>query len=122
MLYVFRTAARFENYIAFMIDYAKSRHSSISGPLRDVTITPTVLGILEDGLVKVRTLLHGPVHRLLEEWIVELMRECEAKNDEGVLDANSKLACTLHAHLMLIYRNIRSQDLTEPIVSTLLYG
>lgn len=121
MLYVMRTAARFENYMAFMIDYANKRHASISGPLRDVTITPSVLAILEEGIVKIRTLLYGPVHRLLEEWIVEVMKEVEAKNDEKILDENTKLACTLHGHLLLLYRNARFEKLNEEIVSTLLY-
>lgn len=121
MLYVMHTASRFENYMAFMIDYANKRHASITGPLRDVTITPTVLSVLEDGVAKLRTILYGPVHRLLEEWVIEAMRESESKNDEKVLDENTRLACTLHAHLLLLYRNTRFENLSEDIVSTLLY-
>jgi hypothetical protein len=122
MLYVMHTASRFENYMSFMIDYANKKHASITGPLRDVTITPSVLSVLEDGIAKMRTILYGPVHKLLEEWVLEAMREAETKNDEKVLDENTKLACTLHAHLLLLYRNTRLEGLNEDIVSTLLYA
>ncbi len=36
------------------------------------------------------------------------------------MDENSRIACTLHAHLLLLYRNTRLEELSEDIVSTIL--
>ncbi len=38
----------------------------------------------------------------------------------GVVDENTKMACSLHAHLLLIYRNVPFEDLSTDIVSTVL--
>ncbi len=120
ILYVMRTAARMENYMSFMIAHAKGKHDTISGPLRDVEVTPTVLEILEKGQLELRQLLHGPVHKMLESWCYQAMKACENKEDDKVVDENSRIACTLHAHLVLLYRNMHLEELNENVVSTLL--
>jgi hypothetical protein len=120
ILYVMRTAARMENYMSFMIAHAKGKHDTISGPLRDVEVTPAVLDVLEKGQAELRQLLHGPVHKMLESWCYQAMKACENKQDDKVVDENSRIACTLHAHLLLLYRNMHLDELDENVVSTLL--
>ncbi len=85
ILYVIRTAGRVSNYIAFMIDHAKGRHECISSPLRDVVVTPTVLSILERGQEDLRSLMNGPVHKMLEAWCYQAMKACQNKQDDKVL-------------------------------------
>lgn len=120
ILYVMRTASRIDNYISFMIAHAKGQHDCITAPLRDVEVTPTVLGILENGQAELRQLLHGPVHKMLESWCYQAMKACENKDDDQIVDENSRIACTIHAHLALLYRNMHLDNLDEDIVSTLL--
>jgi len=122
ILYVMRTAARVENYVSFMIAHAKGKHETISGPLRDVEITPTALEILERGQTELLQLLRGPVHQMLESWCYQAMKACENKEDDQVVDENSRIACSIHAHLLLLYRNVHLEELHEDIVSTLLCG
>lgn len=120
ILYVMRTAARVDNYISFMIAHAKGKHDCIAAPLRDVEVTLTTLDTLEKGQAELRELLHGPVHKMLESWCYQAMKACENKEDDQVVDENSRIACTIHAHLMLLYRNMHISELDENVVSTLL--
>jgi len=84
VLYVMRVASRMNNYMCFMIDHALGRHDCISAPLRDVVVTPTVLGILQKGQQELQNLLFGAVHKTLEDWCYQAMKACENKGDEEV--------------------------------------
>lgn len=53
ILYVIRLAARVQNYIKFLIDYATNKHESIRIDLRDVVVFPEILDTLEQGSAKV---------------------------------------------------------------------
>ena len=58
---------------------------------------------------------------LLLILLIKVMGEIETKNDEKIVDENSRVACKLHAHMLLLYHNIRLEELTEDIASPLLY-
>ena len=118
ILYVLRTATRFENYLTFMIDHAKGEHESITTPLRDITLTDSVLTRLEEGLAKIRVLLRGPYHKMIEAWSYEAMKQCENKEDDRVVDENTRLVCNLFSHLLLLFRNVKFEELTTDIIST----
>jgi hypothetical protein len=56
-----------------------------------------------------RTLQVAP---LLDEYLVKLDRETTAQpGDEELIDRNSRLACDLHAHRLLLYRNLHLSEL-----------
>eukprot|EP01087_Luapelamoeba_hula_P004848 TRINITY_DN1482_c0_g1_i1.p1 TRINITY_DN1482_c0_g1~~TRINITY_DN1482_c0_g1_i1.p1 ORF type:complete len:4317 (-),score=602.49 TRINITY_DN1482_c0_g1_i1:51-13001(-) len=120
ILYVMRVAIRVNNYLTFMISHTLGKHECISSTLRDVTVTPSILSILENGQRDLQALLFGPVHRLLEGWCYQVMKACEGKSDDKIVDENTRIACTMHAHLLLLYRNVPLSELSEAIVSTLL--
>ncbi len=120
ILYVIRVAARFDNYMSFLIEHTEKTHDCINFALRDVVIYPRVLATLKEGRAALRAMLRGPVHQLLEAWCLEAMKEIENKVSERIVDDNTKIACTLHAHLLLLYRNVLLRDMTEDNVSTLL--
>jgi hypothetical protein len=138
ILYIVRLASRVENYIAFLVLHTRGLHDSISVDLRDTHVFSDVLEKLEEGQkkvqlsslvdcctsnctvhLKIRGFLRGPVHRMLEAWYAEAMRECENKTDDAVLDENSRLACKLLAHLLLVYRNITNAEMNTDICTTL---
>ena len=64
----------------------------------------------------------GQVADLLEEYLLRLDKETAASpGDEKLIDRNSRLACDLHAHRLLLYRNTLQEDLT-PAAAKVLIG
>eukprot|EP00954_Amorphochlora_amoebiformis_P002751 216063-Amorphochlora_amoeboformis.AAC.1 len=122
ILYVVRLCCRVENYVDFMIQLETKTHECIRTPLRDVKVTERTLEKLVDYRAQLRTMLRGKVHKMVEGYIIEAMREIEGKVDDEVVDRNTKIACRMHTHLILIYRNVPLVDLTPDIASTLLCG
>ena len=56
---------------------------------------------------------------LLEEYLHKLHRSTEANaGNEMFIDRNSRLACDLHAHRLVIYRNLLDEELTQEVVKT----
>jgi hypothetical protein len=70
-----------------------------------------VVAMLTNQLGALRSLLREAVPHILEAWCRELVQECENMDDDRILDENVKSCCNLHAHLMLVYRNIAIEDL-----------
>ncbi len=75
---------------------------------------------LTKALADVREILRGSVHKMLEAWCYEAMKKIEKKENDNAMDENSKLACTIHAHLLLLYRNVPRAQLNDNIISTVL--
>jgi len=202
ILFVIRTAARIENYASMILNYAQDTHESLhKSSLRDISITPETVEILEKHLRPLQALLRTHAHRLLDMWQVEVynrIREAMIKRAEeakaqaqaskprlndvisgqassfptsidhqtrskGRIFRNQKpkaaqevdmsmpldsddeqedklkilsktgegmdpvdqchiIACNLHAHSLLFYRNVRECDLDFESASTLLCG
>jgi len=120
ILYVIRLCCRVDNYIDFMIQLENKTHECIRTPLRDVKVTEKTLIKLEAYQKQLRKLLRHRVHDMVEGYIVEAMNEANARENDEVVDKNTKVACRMHTHLILIYRNVPMQDLTLEIASTLL--
>ena len=57
---------------------------------------------------------------MLEAWYAEAMKECDNKVDDEVVDENSRLACNLHAHMLMLYRSCSEEELNMDIVQTIL--
>ena len=125
ILFVARLAARVDNYASFVIDYATGEHDCIDAttvPLRDVEVSADCLAKLRAGRAQVRAqFLHGDVSDLLDDYLRRL--DDQTVNDptnEQLIDRNSRLACDLHAHKLLLYRNVRAGALTPRAAKTLI--
>eukprot|EP01012_Entosiphon_sulcatum_P007139 TRINITY_DN13559_c0_g1_i1.p1 TRINITY_DN13559_c0_g1~~TRINITY_DN13559_c0_g1_i1.p1 ORF type:complete len:4669 (-),score=764.85 TRINITY_DN13559_c0_g1_i1:3029-17035(-) len=120
ILYLLRTVARVENYIYFLIAHTTGRHPSISIPLRGVVITPDVLQQLQHSYRELREFIEGSVTDMLESWIGEALQRCLMNADDPLTSARSgwtqsidesvRLLSRLHAHLLLLYRNVETPE------------
>ena len=121
ILYILRLASRIESFVAFMIDHGRRRHESIDCKLRSIELDEDTLRILEGGLSKMRHLMRARLHPMMEAWCAELSGDCDKLNtdDDAVIDANTRSACQLHAHILLLYRNLRLEDYCEDFASSI---
>lgn len=119
ILYVARLAARVDNHIAFLIDHALGRHRCVDAPLREVDVTEA-LPALEAGRAALRERL-GEVDALLQDYLDKLDKATAlAPGDEKLIDRNSRLACDLHAHRLLLARNTHQAELTPDVAKTVI--
>ena len=120
IIYLARLGARVDNYLSFLIDYSCSTHDCIDWPLRESDVSDEVLEKLQEGRTALRELLHDQFHALFEDYLRRLGLETEDDpTNEKLISRNSRLACDLHAHVLLIYRNYREQHLTATAVKTI---
>lgn len=113
ILYVTRFAARVDNYISFLVDHKRGLHRCIDAPLREVDIDKDTLKVLLEGQINIRNKLHEEVAPLIEEYLMKLDKETSSNpHNEKLIDRNSRLACDLHAHRLLLYRNFQQQEMT----------
>ena len=106
--------SRVDNFVSFLIDTKTGCHPCLSGvTLREVDINLQCLTTLQRGLDGIRKQLHDEVAPLLENYLLKLDRGVTDKaGDEKLLDRNSRLACDIHAHQLLLFRNFHSTDLS----------
>jgi hypothetical protein len=57
---------------------------------------------------------------MIEGWCIQAMEACAKKDNDQVVDENSRIACRLHAHLLLLYRNNHLKELDPNTVSTIM--
>jgi hypothetical protein len=121
ILYVCRLVARVDNYLSLLIDYDAGTHESICGkPYRGLELGPDVK--LEPARAELREVMWGELRRILLAWYHKLVVECETAQSDIVLDINTKHMCNLHAHLLLMLRNVAPSDLSEPFKCTIICG
>ena len=122
ILYVTRLTCRVDNFISFLIDTKTGQHPCLSSiTLREVDINPQCLTTLQRGLDGIRTQLHDEVAPLLEDYLLKLDHGVTDKvGDEKLLDRNSRLACDLHAHQLLLFRNLHGTDFSSEKVKTII--
>jgi thiol-disulfide isomerase/thioredoxin len=114
ILYVTRFAARVDNYISFLVDHHRGLHRCIDARLREIEIDSDTLITLLEGQANIRRKLHDEVAPLLEEYLLKLDKETSGNpHDERLIDRNSRLACDLHAHRLLLYRNLQQTEMTS---------
>ncbi len=121
ILYIARLGARVDNFVSFLVHYADSDHDCIDWPLRDTEISAEVLEKLRVGLQSLREVLHTQFSVLFEDYLRRLDAETvKDPTNEKLIDRNSRLACDLHSHKLLLYRNYHDSDYTAEVVKTLL--
>jgi hypothetical protein len=122
IMYMTRLGCRIDNYLSFLIDWATNQHDCIDCPLRETDISDEVLSQLREGQQEVRDLLDMQYHPLFEDYLRRLDVEVAADpTNEKLIDRNSALACDLHSHKLLLYRNYHEFEF-KPSVATTLVG
>lgn len=119
VLFVLRLVSRVDSYVSFLINHSCRDDESIFWTLRDVQVLPetlTVLVAMRDDLVRT---VRAKVCPMIEEWCTQLVKETIDKGDDEVVDANARTACQLHAHLLLLHRNIDLEDYDFTVASTI---
>lgn len=121
ILYICRLGSRVDNYLSFLIDWSTGKHDCIDWPLRETEISEETLLKLQNGRQELRDLLHGKYSVLFEEYLKLLDSETvkDAAN-ESLIQRNSRLACDLHSHKMLIYRNYHEDDFESIVAKTVI--
>ncbi len=123
IIYVARLGARVDNYLSFLIDWSLNRHDCIDGdrPLRDLDVSEEVLGRLIEGRCQIRDILRDQYDPLFEDYLKRLDSETSKDpTNEALINRNSSLACDLHSHKLLLYRNYSEDDITPSVAITLL--
>jgi len=145
ILFIVRLACRIENFMDMIVRYGRANSRASPFPqLRQVVIYPSILERLQEGLNDLSKMLRGPVRRIIQDWNAEAvsnsataMAQSEssaapdildrqaAKNmesradDDQKVDVNTRIACTMQAHLLLIYRNVDASEMSERIARDL---
>eukprot|EP01038_Epipyxis_sp_PR26KG_P004458 gene4458-6304_t len=121
ILYTSRLGARLDNYISFLVDHATGMHDCIDYPLRELEISNESLEILQKGRTELRKLLTEQYAPLFDDYLNKLQQQVvKHPKDEKIIDRNSRLACDIHAHKILFYRNFLIGDLALPVAKTLI--
>eukprot|EP01038_Epipyxis_sp_PR26KG_P004031 gene4031-5768_t len=123
ILYLTRLGSRTDNYISFLIDYTTGKHDCIDWPLRESEVSDETLQKLIEGRNSLRELLHEQFNPLFEDYLRRLDAETSKDpNNERLIDRNSRLACDIHSHKLLFYRNYHPEDITNDVAKTLVGG
>ena len=121
ILYLTRVGSRIDNYLSFIIDNATGKHDCISHALRETEVSEETLAALQSGRAAIRELLDTLFAPLLEDYLTRLDKETtNDPTNEKLIDRNSRLACDLHAHKFIIYRNYHEGDITIGVATTLI--
>lgn len=123
ILYVVRLAARFDNYVSFLLQYDAGEHDSIRGkPFRGLALDSQAREALAAARRGLRKALLGELRPLLLGWYHKLSRELDEafqSEDEQVLDENVRHLCVCHSHLLLMLRSLTPAELTEPLAKSI---
>ena len=108
ILYVARAVARVDNFASFLVAVATDAHETMGDAAghRGLEIAPENLAIVREKQASLRETLRTKMHKILESWYRKLAKETVRRTDDSTLDTNTKRMCNLHAHLMLMYRNV----------------
>eukprot|EP00808_Paulinella_micropora_P008730 g77250.t1 len=111
ILYASRLAARVDNFVSFLISHSTGTHDCIDSPLRELEVTEDCLAKLRSGQLEIQNKLQTEIHPLLQDYLTRLDRECEKHAMfEELINRNSRMAADLHAHNLLIYRNVHQMS------------
>jgi len=129
ILFVVRLACRVENYLSFMVRRARATPEEMAYINSDRDMpkpTTEQLAKLENVISQIRLVLFGEVSDLFQNYLRKLDAETTTNPDQQqIVNRNSRLACDLHAHKLLICRNVALQDLnmskSKMLIGSFLY-
>lgn len=119
ILYVLRLVARVDSFVTFLIRNCEDREDSIFSTLRDITVLPEILHVLKSKREDIVRCVRDKVCGMLEAWCEQLSLESINKGDDEVVDTNARISCQLHAHLLLLHRNVALEDYNFDVASTI---
>ena len=107
IMYICRLGARVSNFLCFLLEYAKNGNQYMNATLREIYISNEILPILKKGKDELQRVLCEQFRRLFDEYLGQLENET-VKNatNEKLINRNSRLACDLHSHKLLLFRNM----------------
>ena len=121
ILYLVRLASRLDNAMSFLIQCAQGTHDTKRGEdakFRQLNPSAETLQYLVGAQRNLREILHKEATGILEAWQQKLMRECEGKVDDDLLDYHTELLCNIYAHLLITTRNLALDELDRQSVGT----
>jgi thiol-disulfide isomerase/thioredoxin len=122
ILYLVRLGSRLDNAMSFLIRCAQGTHDTKKGDnaaFRQLKPSAFALQYLVGAQKDLREILHREATGILEAWQQKLMRECEGKVDDSILDLHTELLCSIYAHLLITTRNLALDELDRQSVGTL---
>lgn len=131
VLFIIRVTCRVESYLAYLAEYGLDTHESIRGEVRTINIQRDTIDKLTSGIASIRQLFSSRFQPMIESWCLELTTENDQvaavnqdgiteSNGDGVIDRNTRHLCSLHAHLLLMFRNVKACDYDFDVASTIL--
>ena len=130
ILYAARLGARVANFVAFLLAardgtaaVANANATCLRGvPLRDLDVPGGVAAAaLDAGAAQLRAQL-AAFGRLLDEYLRTLDAQTRAApGDEALVDRNSRLACDLHAHQLLLRRDATDDASVPGLLGSFLF-
>ncbi|MFN9898243.1 MAG: hypothetical protein ACK55Z_05485, partial [bacterium] len=96
--------SRLDNAMSFLIHCAQGTHDTKKGDdarFRQISPRADTLEYLVGAQKHLREILHKEATESLEAWQQKLMRECEGKVDDDILDLHTELLCNVYAHLLI---------------------
>ncbi|CAM9175989.1 unnamed protein product, partial [Choristocarpus tenellus] len=106
ILFILRLVVRVEGFLLFLADETKGiRTRGLGKKDRDVAILEE-LGQAQGGW---RTRLNKEAFPMIERWLKRANK-----------DGDTAVACVLHAHLLMLFKNMRVGDVTQTVASVVL--
>jgi len=122
ILFAARLGARLDNYLSLLVRNAKAEKGDFRrADLRDTQISPECVAKLDEGMKQIRGMLLGSLTDLFNDYLQKLDDQTRRDpTDEDLIRRNSHLACDLHAHKLLVCRNVSLEDMTPHVAKTLI--
>ncbi|CAK9002314.1 Calmodulin, partial [Durusdinium trenchii] len=113
--------ARLDNYLSLLVRNARrDTHEFMHRQLRDSQFSEACIVRLEEGIVELRQVLMNNVMELFEDYLQKLDDQTRRDpTDEDLIRRNSRLSCDLHAHKLLLCRNIPGDELSAEVAQIL---
>jgi len=109
ILYIARLGARVDNYISLLLeDHIMSR----ARPLK-----PSNIEVLKQGLEQIREFTTLLFNDLFDDYLKKLDSQVQNEpSNEFLISRNAKLSCDLHAHKLLLMRNVTDLNIKTATV------
>ena len=116
VLFVLRLVARVDSAVTFLTQECANA-DSILQVQRNVTLAPEIMRVLSEKRSDIMKCIREKVLVMIESWCVQLSQESIDKGDDEIVDANARIACQLHAHMLLLHRNFAVEEYTFDVAS-----
>ena len=120
ILYAARVAARTDNYLSFLVDWAQKKHDCIQDPLRELSPSNDLINKWTESLAELRETMDKFI-ALFDDYLAKLDNEIVRNpRDEALVKSVTSMSVNLHSHILLMRRNYRKTDMTPDIAKTLI--